>query len=225
MRKTIKIIGLVLIIVSLLLLVVSCTPAQKNEVSDAQLKAEMGKLPPEKLNQIVAQKEQADQNPIAGQAYANKGLAIGQYQVPLERAAAIAKLLLAEKNAATEAKPTVAEQPAVKTPTTPPPSLKVGECLKITLLPYSNNAVESRVDRKIVCESVSCKFGDPQTAPPFKSEDDTCFGDKMTGCPKVSFYAFEGSVFQAGRESLCKSVSGCVYKQGATASTDTCSKE
>lgn len=166
MRKTIKIFGLFLIIVSLLLLVVSCTSAQKKEASDTQPKTE---------NTINS--------------------------------------------------PTVTEQPAAKVPSPPTPSLKAGECIKITLLPYSENAVQSKVNRKIVCESVSCKFADPQTAPPLNPEDDTCFGDKMTGCPKVAFYAFEGSVYQAGRESLCKSVSGCVYKQGATASTDTCSKQ
>ncbi len=163
MRKEIKRIGLVLIIVSLLLLIVSCTPAQKNEGINTQPKVENTNTPP-----------------------------------------------VAEQPAATAPSPTATNQ------------LKAGECLKITLLPYNENAVQSRVNRKIVCESVSCKFGDPQTMAPFNPEDDTCFGDKMTGCPKVAFYAFEGSVYQAGRKDLCESVSGCVYKQGKSASQDTC---
>ncbi len=224
MIKKIKMIGLVLMTIALLLLIVSCKPAQ-DDLTDEQLKAEMEKLPAEELDQIAAE-EQTEQKAIAGQAYASdRTVTIGEYKVSLAKAAAIAKELVEKRKA--NSNPTVVQEPTANVPTSPPPpSLKTGECLKITLLPYNEKAVEqSKANRKLVCETISCKFADPQTAPPFKAEDDVCFGEKLTGCPKVAFYAFEGAEFQTGRENLCKSVSGCVYKQGKTPSQDTCIKQ
>ncbi len=207
------------------LLVMGCKPTQTDKLSDEQIKAEMEKLPAEELDQIAAE-EQTEQKAIAGQAYASdRTVTIGEYKVPVAKAAAIAKELLEKRKI--ETNPTIVQEPTINVPTSPPPpSLKTGECLKITLLPYNEKAVEqSKANRKLVCETISCKFADPQTVPPFKAEDDVCFGEKLTGCPKVAFYAFEGAEFQAGREDLCLSVSGCVYKQGKTPSQDTCIKQ